>query len=145
MPEPVLRELCQAMVAMAMDGSQPPPGADGAKEPALMRDPFTVLGVDEAADDAEIRRRYLALVRDFPPDRAPERFREYRAAYEALSDERETAGDDAASHQHGRPFPAVHGRPARPHRPDRRAQQAGGGGPARRGNHADRDGQASAR
>jgi DnaJ-class molecular chaperone len=53
-----------------------------------MRDPFTVLGVDEAADDAEIRRRYLALVRDFPPDRAPERFREYRAAYEALSDER---------------------------------------------------------
>jgi DnaJ-class molecular chaperone len=52
-----------------------------------MHDPFTVLGVDEAADDAEIRRRYLALVRDFPPDRAPERFREYRAAYEALSDE----------------------------------------------------------
>ena len=53
-----------------------------------MRDPFTVLGVDESAGDAEIRRRYLALVRDFPPDRAPDRFREYRAAYEALSDER---------------------------------------------------------
>src|SRR5437660_12620027 len=71
------------------DGWQPaPPGPDCATEPAVMRDPFTVLGVDEAADDAEIRRRYLALVRDFPPDRAPERFREYRAAYEALSDER---------------------------------------------------------
>jgi curved DNA-binding protein CbpA len=53
-----------------------------------MRDPFTVLGVNEDAGDAEIRRRYLALVRDYPPDRAPERFREYRAAYEALSDER---------------------------------------------------------
>lgn len=53
-----------------------------------MRDPFTVLGVDENAGDAEIRRRYLALVRDFPPDRAPDRFQEYRAAYEALSDER---------------------------------------------------------
>jgi len=53
-----------------------------------MGDPFTVLGVDEAAGDGEIRRRYLALVRDFPPDRAPDRFREYRAAYEALSDER---------------------------------------------------------
>jgi curved DNA-binding protein CbpA len=53
-----------------------------------MRDPFTVLGVDETADDAEIRRRYLALVRDFPPDRDPERFQEYRAAYEALGDER---------------------------------------------------------
>ena len=53
-----------------------------------MRDPFTVLGVEEDAGDAEIRRRYLALVRDFPPDRAPDRFREYRAAYEALGDER---------------------------------------------------------
>lgn len=53
-----------------------------------MPDPFTVLGVNETAGDAEIRSRYLALVRDYPPDRAPERFREYRAAYEALSDER---------------------------------------------------------
>ena len=53
-----------------------------------MRDPFTVLGVDEAADDAEIRRRYLALVREFPPDLEPERFQDYRAAYEALVDER---------------------------------------------------------
>jgi DnaJ-class molecular chaperone len=53
-----------------------------------MLDPFTVLGVDETADDATIRRRYLALVRDFPPDVAPERFRAYREAYEALADER---------------------------------------------------------
>jgi preprotein translocase subunit Sec63 len=53
-----------------------------------MRDPFTVLGVDEGADDAAIRRRYLTLVRDFPPDREPERFQEYRAAYDQLSDER---------------------------------------------------------
>jgi len=53
-----------------------------------MRDPFTVLGVADDADDAEIRRRYLALVREFPPDRAPERFQELRAAYDALSDKR---------------------------------------------------------
>ena len=53
-----------------------------------MRDPFTVLGVADDAGDTEIRRRYLALVREFPPDRAPERFQELRAAYEALSDER---------------------------------------------------------
>jgi curved DNA-binding protein CbpA len=53
-----------------------------------MRDPFTVLCVGEDAGDVEVRHRYLALVRDFPPDRAPDRFREYRAAYEALSDER---------------------------------------------------------
>ena len=53
-----------------------------------MADPFTTLGVDETAGDAEIRRRYLALVREFPPDRAPARFQEIRAAYEALGDER---------------------------------------------------------
>ncbi|MFL5253483.1 MAG: DnaJ domain-containing protein [Rhodopila sp.] len=53
-----------------------------------MPDPFTVLGVAEDAGDTEIRRRYLALVREFPPDRAPDRFREYRAAYDALIDER---------------------------------------------------------
>jgi len=57
-------------------------------EIVLMRDPFSVLGVDEMAGDAEIRQRYLALVRAHPPDREPERFQEYRAAYEALSDER---------------------------------------------------------
>jgi DnaJ-class molecular chaperone len=54
----------------------------------LTRDPFTILGVTEEADDAEIRRRYLTLVREYPPDRAPERFQELRAAYDALSDER---------------------------------------------------------
>ena len=54
----------------------------------MKRDPFSVLGVAEDTSDAEIRRRYLALVRDHPPDRAPEQFQEYRAAYEALSDER---------------------------------------------------------
>ena len=53
-----------------------------------MRDPFTILGVADDADDGEIRRRYLALVRESPPDRAPERFQELRAAYDALSDER---------------------------------------------------------
>ena len=54
----------------------------------MSRDPFSVLGVAEDASDAEIRRRYLALVREHPPDRAPEQFQEYRAAYEALSDGR---------------------------------------------------------
>jgi curved DNA-binding protein CbpA len=51
-------------------------------------DPFTTLGVDEHDGDDEIKRRYLALVRAFPPDRDPERFQRYRAAFEALSDER---------------------------------------------------------
>ena len=54
-----------------------------------MKDPFSILGVDENADDNEIKRRYLALVRDFPPDREPERFQTYRAAFEALQTERQ--------------------------------------------------------
>jgi curved DNA-binding protein CbpA len=53
-----------------------------------LTDPFSILGVDENVADEEIKRRYLALVRAFPPDREPEQFQVYRAAYEALRDER---------------------------------------------------------
>jgi curved DNA-binding protein CbpA len=53
-----------------------------------MDDPFAVLGVSEDAGDEQIKQRYLALVRAFPPDREPERFQVYRAAYEALRDQR---------------------------------------------------------
>ena len=37
-----------------------------------MSDPYGILGVPPGADEAAIRRRYLELVRQFPPDR--ERF-----------------------------------------------------------------------
>jgi curved DNA-binding protein CbpA len=53
-----------------------------------MNDPFSVLDVGEDADDEEIKQRYLALVRASPPDREPERFQVYRAAFEALRDRR---------------------------------------------------------
>lgn len=43
-----------------------------------------ILGVAPSADAAEIRSRYLELVREFPPDRAPERFAEIRAAFDEL-------------------------------------------------------------
>ena len=51
-----------------------------------MNDPYETLGLTTDAGEAEIRRRYLELVREFPPDRAPERFTEIHAAYEALRD-----------------------------------------------------------
>jgi curved DNA-binding protein CbpA len=51
-----------------------------------MRDPFEELGLPSDADEAQIRRRYLELVREFPPDRAPERFAEIHAAYEQVRD-----------------------------------------------------------
>jgi curved DNA-binding protein CbpA len=53
-----------------------------------MTDPFSVLGVGEDVGDDQIKQRYLALVRAFPPDRYPERFQAYRAAFEALRDQR---------------------------------------------------------
>ena len=67
-----------------------------------MSDPFFILGVDENATDEEIKQRYLAMVRAYPPDREPARFQVYRAAYEALCNERKRleikllAANDAA-------------------------------------------------
>jgi curved DNA-binding protein CbpA len=51
-----------------------------------MSDPYEVLGLPSDADEAEIRRRYLELVRRFSPDRAPEQFAAIRAAYDAVRD-----------------------------------------------------------
>ena len=55
----------------------------------MTSDPFAVLGVDENAGDEAIKQRYLALVRAHPPDREPDRFQEFRRAYEAIRGERE--------------------------------------------------------
>jgi curved DNA-binding protein CbpA len=51
-----------------------------------MSDPYEVLGLPRSADEAETRRRYLELVRQYPPDRDPSRFAEVRAAYDQLRD-----------------------------------------------------------
>ena len=51
-----------------------------------MADPFEVLGVPKHSGEAEIRKRYLELVRAFPPEQAPERFAAVHAAYQSLRD-----------------------------------------------------------
>jgi curved DNA-binding protein CbpA len=51
-----------------------------------MTDPYDTLGLPAHAHDDAIRRRYLELVREFPPERAPERFAAVRTAYERLRD-----------------------------------------------------------
>jgi preprotein translocase subunit Sec63 len=51
-----------------------------------MPDPYEVLGLSPDADDNTIRSRYLALVRENPPERAPEKFAVIRQAYELLKD-----------------------------------------------------------
>ena len=51
-----------------------------------MTDPYVVLGLPPESDDETIRRRYLELVRQFPPEHQPEKFAAIRAAYENLRD-----------------------------------------------------------
>jgi DnaJ-class molecular chaperone len=51
-----------------------------------MTDPYAILGLGPGCSEAEVRRRYLELVRQYPPDRAPERFAEIHQAYEKLRD-----------------------------------------------------------
>ena len=53
---------------------------------ATSADPFKILGVSRDAGDAEVRARYLELVKQYPPEREPEKFREVRAAFEAAKD-----------------------------------------------------------
>jgi curved DNA-binding protein CbpA len=51
-----------------------------------MTDPYELLGLPRDADEAAIRARYLELVRESPPDRAPEQFAAIRAAYDSVRD-----------------------------------------------------------
>lgn len=49
-------------------------------------DPFEFLGLPEDAGAEVVRSRYLELVKKFPPDREPDKFRQLQAAYEAARD-----------------------------------------------------------
>lgn len=46
--------------------------------------PYGVLGLKRDAGDAEIRKRYLELVRAHPPGRDPKAFQQIARAYEAI-------------------------------------------------------------
>lgn len=49
-----------------------------------MNDPFELLAVSPQATDEEIKKAYLAKVRENPPDKSPERFQAIRGAFEAI-------------------------------------------------------------
>lgn len=49
-------------------------------------EPFMVLGLAREASEEVIRSRYLELVKQFPPERNPDKFRAIRAAFEAVKD-----------------------------------------------------------
>jgi molecular chaperone DnaJ len=64
-----------------------------------MRNLYEVLGVGKTADQAEIKKAYKKLARQFHPDlnkdpKAAERFKEVSAAYEVLEDESKRAAYD---------------------------------------------------
>lgn len=49
-----------------------------------MTSPYAILGVSEDANDGTIRRRYLDLIREFPPEHHHEQFARIRRAYEQI-------------------------------------------------------------
>lgn len=51
-----------------------------------MLNPFTILNIEENADDEGVRAAYVHAIRQSPPDRDPEGFCRIRDAYEAIRD-----------------------------------------------------------
>jgi curved DNA-binding protein CbpA len=50
--------------------------------------PYLILRVSPQAGDTEIRRAYLDAIREYPPEREPERFQAISHAYEQIRDEK---------------------------------------------------------
>jgi len=48
--------------------------------------PFETLGLSQDADEHQVRARYLELVKQFPPEHNPDRFREIQSAFESARD-----------------------------------------------------------
>ena len=53
-----------------------------------MLTPYLVLGLRPDAPGAEVRKRYLELVKAHPPEQEPHRFGQITVAYEAVKDDR---------------------------------------------------------
>ena len=78
---------------------------DARRMPTVAADPYRVLGIDRQAAEGEVKRAYFQLVRQFPPEREPERFQEIRAAYELLRDPDKRAQVDLFLLQPPSPLP----------------------------------------
>jgi curved DNA-binding protein CbpA len=61
-----------------------PSAADFDKQDLTLSDPYLILQLDRRASDAEIKRAYFQLFRQYPPEREAEKFQQIRAAYEQL-------------------------------------------------------------
>ncbi len=54
-----------------------------------MANPYEQLQVDVSSSDDEINKAYLKKVRQFPPERAPDKFQEIRVAFEKIKTKRD--------------------------------------------------------
>ena len=61
---------------------------------AGITDPYIVLGLEVGVSQDEIRERYFALVREYPPEQDAETFKIVRGAYEKLRSELAQAETD---------------------------------------------------
>lgn len=52
----------------------------------MSQDFYNILGIDRNSTPEKIKKAYFGLVREFPPDQHPEKFKTVRKAYEILSD-----------------------------------------------------------
>lgn len=55
---------------------------------------YDLLGVENTAGAQQIKRAYYTLVKKYPPERFPEEYKELRAAYDTLSNEKKRADYD---------------------------------------------------
>lgn len=56
-----------------------------------MSNAYNRLNIPDTADDDTIRRAYLTMIQQFPPDLYPDEFQEIRAAYDGIKDARSRA------------------------------------------------------
>ncbi len=57
-------------------------------------DPYLVLGLLHTATQVEIKQAYFALIRQYPPETEPEKFKIIRAAYEKIKSAQRRAETD---------------------------------------------------
>lgn len=56
--------------------------------------PYEILGIDQKASNTDIKKAYFQNVREFTPEKHSDKFKDIRAAYERLRDDKSRAETD---------------------------------------------------
>lgn len=54
-----------------------------------MKNPFRILDLPEKCNDQEVKKAYLQMVKRYPPEQYPERFRDIRSAFDSIKTEKD--------------------------------------------------------